>query len=639
VFLWVAGTLLLGGVSTVAIIFRHAQRTAKDAATEASLASVIPVTLTSLTPTLGPAGLVSVGTRGDFRSFVLYEGDLFVCNRSSLFRYSANGQLLQTWRVGLDLPPFPLVSLAVRQGIPQPELWIATEGAGALIWDGRTFRQLQPQALPLRKLTSLLALPDGKMLLGTLNAGLYATDSRRFTLFHSELKDVPVTALAQGVTSDEVWIGTRGQGVWLWRAGTLTRFVSELLDPQVLSICSGDSGVWVGTAGGVSEFADGRFRRHLAEGVFANVLAEKSGTLWISTVDEGTLSVDLKPHPIKTFGGMRDRQQNLLHSVALLPVSEGVLALGDSTVRRLPEGDALLGPSTVGLTNGHITALNMDTQKRLWIGYFDRGLDLLSEDDRSLVKHYEDDVLFCVNRIKQEPSSKRIFVATANGIVLFDSNSQPRQTLKASNGLISSHVTDLLFTEDQSGRGSTAIATASGVTFLNASGVSSVYAFQGLVNNHVYTLAQFGPTLMAGTLGGASLLKNGVVQASFTTANSDLRQNWITSSIVAEDAIYLGTYGSGVIRMTSSFEIQSFREFTGTRIEINPNAMLLTKRGIYAGTAGQGLAFLPTGQGRWHFWKSGLPSANVTALAEDSGNLYIGTDNGLVRVPEQDLII
>ena len=33
----------------------------------------------------------------------------------------------------------------------------------------------------------------------------------------------------------------------------------------------------------------------------------------------------------------------------------------------------------------------------------------------------------------------------------------------------------------------------------------------------------------------------------------------------------------------------------------------------------------------------GLPSSNVTALAAGNGFIYIGTDNGLVRIPEQKL--
>jgi hypothetical protein len=174
---------------------------------------------------------------------------------------------------------------------------------------------------------------------------------------------------------------------------------------------------------------------------------------------------------------------------------------------------------------------------------------------------------------------------------------------------------------------------------MNGHAVSSVYAFQGLVNNHVYTIAQTGTSLVVGTLGGVSLLKNALVETSLTTANSNLSQNWITGSVTVGDDVYLGTYGSGVVRMDGHYDVRAFREFGGQRVEINANAMLSTDRGVYAGTAGQGLAFLPKGQERWRFWKAGLPSSNVTALAVDENYLYIGTDNGLVRIPERNITL
>jgi len=628
--------LLLGVGFTAALMWRKAQHALEDGAKQATSASALPFKLAPLTPTAVPAGFLALGANGGFESFALFEGQLLICNRSSLFRYTASGQLLQTWRVGVDLPPFPLVALAVRRGIPQPELWIATDGAGALIWDGQLFRQFAPQDAPLRKISALLGLPDGRMLLGTLNAGLYATDSRQFGLFHAELKNVPVTALAGGLAHDEIWIGTRTEGVWLWRAGTVARFAAELPDPQVLSISAGDSAVWVGTATGIAEFVDGQFRRRLAEGVFARALAEKAGKLWAATIDEGTLSIDLKAHTPRPSARVKFAARSVFESVALLPVADSVLALGDANVRRLSDGENLFASPATGLTSGHVTALTVDNQRKLWIGYFDRGIDVLDTTAAGLPRHFEDDVLFCINRIKQEPAAGRVFVATANGLALFDSSAQLRQVLRTSDGLIANHVTDVLFRDTGGGMASTVVATSSGLSFLERGAVSSIYAFQGLVNNHVYTIAQAGPSiLLAGTLGGVSVLKNGLVQASFTTANSELRQNWITSSAVYGGDVYLGTYGSGVMLMNSRFEMRAFREFAGKRVEINQNAMLATKNCIYAGTAGQGLAFLPAGQQRWHLWETGLPSANVTALASDGENLYIGTDNGLIRLPER----
>ena len=315
------------------------------------------------------------------------------------------------------------------------------------------------------------------------------------------------------------------------------------------------------------------------------------------------------------------------------------MALGDSQIRYLPTGDDVFPPVASGLTDGHVTALYVDGQRRVWVGYFNRGLDLLPAEPGSVVRHLEDDVLFCVNRIKADPANTRIFVATANGLMLFDKSGSPRQVFRASDGLISSHVTDVLFPRTADGEPSTVVATNAGLTFMHGGAVSSVYAFQGLVNNHVYTIAQTGTELLAGTLGGVSMLKNALVQTSLTTANSNLSQNWITGSVAVGDDVYLGTYGSGVMRMNSHYDVQAFREFSNARVEINVNAMLATGRGIYAGTAAQGLAFLPKGQQRWRFWKAGLPSANVTALAADGDILYIGTDNGLVRIPEREFIL
>jgi len=39
----------------------------------------------------------------------------------------------------------------------------------------------------------------------------------------------------------------------------------------------------------------------------------------------------------------------------------------------------------------------------------------------------------------------------------------------------------------------------------------------------------------------------------------------------------------------------------------------------------------------WSVVEQGLPSLNVTALVLSNGYVYVGTDNGLVRIPEQML--
>ena len=41
---------------------------------------------------------------------------------------------------------------------------------------------------------------------------------------------------------------------------------------------------------------------------------------------------------------------------------------------------------------------------------------------------------------------------------------------------------------------------------------------------------------------------------------------------------------------------------------------------------------------RWAVSQDGLPSQNVTAFAAGNGFVYVGTDNGLVRIQENQVL-
>ena len=163
-----------------------------------------------------------------------------------------------------------------------------------------------------------------------------------------------------------------------------------------------------------------------------------------------------------------------------------------------------------------------------------------------------------------------------------------------------------------------------------------MYAFHGLVNNHVYALGVSGDELMAGTLGGLSLLNKGDVAANFTTTTSNLKHNWITAVVRVGTEWMVGTYGAGVLGLDQSGHFYSFETGSG-RFEVNPNAMLVTQNYVLAGTLGEGLYLYDRKSGRWSVIREGLPSLSVTALTSGNGYIYIGTDNGLVRIAEQKL--
>jgi ligand-binding sensor domain-containing protein len=318
----------------------------------------------------------------------------------------------------------------------------------------------------------------------------------------------------------------------------------------------------------------------------------------------------------------------------LLAVDDAVLALTRNGLYRMGAHglgwQPVLRPGAAVLSDRNVSALAADSKGRLWVGYFDRGLDRM-ESEHGPTTHVENEHVFCVNRVLPNSKDGTIDVATANGLVRFDAAGSQEQVLTRADGLIADHVTDVVSYQD-----GLAVATPAGLTFLDATGARSMYAFQGLVNNHVYALGVSGNQLMAGTLGGLSQLDRGDVQVSYTTATPGLKHNWITAVVSVGGEWMVGTYGAGVLGLDRAGHFHSFENATGP-VEINPNAMLVTPNHVFAGTLGNGLYVYERGSDRWFAVERGLPSANVTALALANGYLYVGTDNGLVRVQEQKL--
>jgi len=651
----VAVALALGVLGVAVRAWWLARQAVVESSQRASRSSQLGFTFSPVAGSVN-SPFTSIAAAADYRAATIFEGDLFVCGKSALYRYSTDGKLKQVWNVGRELPAAALVTVAVRRGTGTPELWIGTDGEGAVVFDNHQLRQFRPDRPELRKVSALLGLGDGRMLLGTAEHGLLVTDTKQLSYFHPEFAQAEVTKLAG--TKDALWVGTRKAGVWLWRAGEVRRFETELPDPQVLSLEADGPRAWVGTPLGIAEFTAGKFSRKLAEGVFSQALGllagtpgleATGGTLAIGTIDEGILFADLRgqrPRPQRAAFGPTGSTSAAVQSFLRTP--QALLAVSQRTVVRLPDGAVSLdadregiGGQSVPLSDGHVAALWADQQGNLWVGYFDRGLDILRLNANGPTQHIEDDHVFCVNRIKEDEAANVVAVATANGLALFDRSQQLRQVLNKKDGLIANQATDVLFRRLANGDSSMVVATPAGVSFVEGGSVYSIYAFQGLVNNHVYTLARRGDDLLAGTLGGFSLLRNGLVTASFTTANSSLHQNWITAS--AEDGadVYLGTYGSGVLKLTVQGSLEQFATQNPAdgpaRVEINPNALWVSRSAVYAGTASQGLAILKKGSDRWRFVAAGLPSWNVTAIAGRDGVLYIGTDNGLVKVAENAL--
>jgi ligand-binding sensor domain-containing protein len=560
-----------------------------------------------------PVGWETVASPADFRDAAIWNGALYLASSNALFRYRADGELDRTWRAGFELPAAPLNALAAEE-----KLIVATEGEGVLLFDGTQFERLLPEVPEARKIRAVLPLSTGSLLLATAGRGVLRYDGARLRPVHPALSSIQATALAG--TDDDLWIGTRSEGAYHLRGGQTSRFTEaeRLPDNGVHALAVLGDMAYVGTSTGVAVFVGGAFQRVIAPGVFARSLLARGGEVVVGTLSDGLLRVPSRNAP-EDSGEVR----------RVFAEGGDVYVVRPSKVEVLREGRRLnaIERAPALLTHGNVSALQADAGGRLWVGYFDRGIDIV-EKNRTRISHVEDERVFCVNRIVPSLDGQRMAAATANGLIVFDAAAgKQRQVLTKADGLIASHVTDVV----ARGAGWVA-ATPAGLTFLDGP-ARSIYAFHGLVNNHVYTLAARGETLVTGTLGGASVLQGESVKRSDTTANSGLKTNWITAFVRVGDEWWAGTYGGGVQRLSDGGEWRTFEGLPRNAV-VNPNAMAVTPTAVYAGTLEHGLLIWNRTSQSWRAHRAGLPSANVTAILYHGNRLYVGTENGLVMAEE-----
>jgi ligand-binding sensor domain-containing protein len=497
-----------------------------------------------------------------------------------------------------------------------------------------------------RVITSLLPLASGRLLIGTAKLGLLIYDGKTLKRFHTTINNVYVTALAG--SEAELWVGTLNDGLLWWHGGQTDRIGEEqgLPDRRVEQIALAGGRAYIGTPMDVAEVRDGKVARMLAKGRYAHALLADGDALLVGQMEAGVMRVSLtgpendvqarRPIAARVGGesGKNSGGKPAAFTVEqFLAVGDARYALAtDGLLRREPDGAwrRILGGGGGQLTDRDVSALLVASDGRLWVGYFDRGLDILSATGGK-VEHVENEHVFCVNRIVEDTRQGAVAVATANGLVIFDRDGREKQVLGREAGLIADHVTDVALYGD-----GMALATPAGITFLDRSGAHSIYAFQGLVNNHVYALGANGDKLVAGTLGGLSLLSGGEVRKNLNTATSGLKHNWITALAAVGNEWLVGTYGAGVMRLTADGNVTP-TEATRAGVVVNPTAMAADGRMVLAGTLGQGLMVGDANGMRWKTVTAGLPSLNVTALAIHNGVVYVGTENGLVKIDEGKL--
>jgi hypothetical protein len=285
-------------------------------------------------------------------------------------------------------------------------------------------------------------------------------------------------------------------------------------------------------------------------------------------------------------------------------------ASGWTLVRRRP-------PALPG--SGHVGAL-AQLGSSLVAGLFDGGLALRVEGEHARTEWREvpGSSAWGVNALL--PAGGALYVASLRGAARFDG-----RQLQALEG---------------PGAAFALAATPAGVAIgygqgLLLPGPRLLSAFHGLPGNQTLALAS-GPELYVGTPSGLGAVVGRRVRWRVGPGDGALPHPWVTALALSGQALYVGTYGGGVVRRTGTDAGKPgrFEPFVETEgLKVNTGCLVEADGRLYLGTDGAGLYRLSMDRARFERLSLDLPSPRITALAATRDGLYVGTDEGLARLP------
>jgi len=331
---------------------------------------------------------------------------------------------------------------------------------------------------------------------------------------------------------------------------------------------------------------------------------------------------------VRAFAAGRVRDDVLPFPARRLLASAGVLFADttDGLYRRDADGWRLAAPRRPALPPGaaHVTALAF-LGSDLVAGLFDGGLVTAQTADGGLRwRDVPGTAAWGVNALL--PAGGALYVASLRGAARFDGAR--------------------LLPLEGPGAAFSLAATADGVAIGYGQGVllpgtRLLSAFHGLPGNQAVALLE-GDVLFVGTPSGLGAIEDRRVRFRVAGGEGRLPHPWVTALALSRGSLYVGTYGGGIVRRTASgvdapiarVDRARYEPFVETEgLKINAGCLVEAGGRLYAGTDGKGLYRLSADGRAFEPVRASLPSRRVTALVPAAGALYVGTDEGVARLP------
>lgn len=536
--------------------------------------------------------------------------------------------------------------------------------------------------LPQNSVHAVAQTPDGYLWLGT-EEGLARFDGVHFRVFTRDnspgLASDYILSLATSANGT-IWIGTdSGLSIYQPRAGSATGGTFRtlcsrdgLFSDDILSLAlARDGSLWAGTTKGLNRIVNGRVEkwglsRNLPPVAITSLAMDSSGALWAGTTQglytlhhgrftrmwvrsglPGNYVTALAAAPDGSLwasvegGGLAHISHGQIAVPAVhLPPHDVIALLADRNgalwmtfdaggIGRLYQGGLQFYSVPQGLPSARCThALFEDREGDLWIGFLDAGLAELRDGKFAVYGTPEGLSGNYIGNVLQDRDGSFWIGADSNGLNHLLTDGQVVQW-NARRGLPNESVYALAQTND----GSIWVGYRRGALARIHDGRVSVYRDPHTKRSSINALFQDSQgNLWVGFFGqGLARFENGRFHPLILTGN-------ITGIAQSQDgALWVATDGEGIERVLDGHST-FYNAATGLPSNHAMCVYADPDGSVWVGTASGGLSRIAGGRIESWTVRQHLPATIGSILDDHLGNLWLGSDDGIVRESKQELI-
>ncbi len=528
----------------------------------------------------------------DTRDFIRFQDSYFAATNGGLRQLSLEGKIIKHFTVLDGLPESNLLCLTTFAG----KLFIGTRTTGIIGFDGENFTQIRFTERDTQAVTTFLN-DNGRLLIATFNGGLLEFDGKDFIEIKAENQTIKAINFLAKIDAT-LYVGTFNNGLWIYENDVWKHVTTadNLPSNRIIGVVKNNKSLLVATDFGLSILENGKFRTIKILPMISS-LAGCETQVYVSTENGEIFKFDKVLQTPRTLRNVEKTR--------LVVADNELFQLTDYGIFR--NFKPFANPENKSLTDNFVSALTFDKNGNLFAGTFRHGIDVFTPEGKK-IKHIEDNNIREINNLQLQ--NDEVLAGTSKGLWRI------KQDFSAEN-IAEGSITH--FSGD-------AIATSKGLKI----GEKLLTNVHGLPSSSTYTTLKIGKILYVGTLGGLAEIQANKVVKTWTDANSKLTNNWITSLCLANNRIFIGTYGGGVLELLPSGELHDFSTDIG-KFVVNPNAIFSDNERLFVGTL-NGVKVLNFDTNKWITIKDILPAEAVFSIAENNGSVYFTTTNGIAKV-------